>query len=154
MYINNELYKEIIDKTIVQTIDIVFFNDKNEILLLYRNNSPLKWIYYIPWWRRLKNETILESAKRKSLEELWINIKEDKLKFLWIYDDILNDSIYENISTHCSPITYLYNLSKDEEKSINLDGQHSDFKFFSINDSNLHFMVKIRINDIIKLNII
>ncbi len=154
MYINNDLYKEIIDKTIIQTLDIIFINSKKEILLWFRNNPPLKWVYYIPWWRRYKNEAILNSVKRKSKEELWIDIIEDKLKFLWVYDDIFDNSIYENIWTHCSPITFLYNLSNEEEKHIKTDIQHSEFKFFNINDTTLHNMVKIRINDAKNLKLI
>ena len=154
MYINDELYKNIIDKTIIQTLDIIYINSKNKILLGIRNNEPLKWVFYIPWWRRFKNETILESAKRKSKEELNIDIDINKLTFLWVYDDIFYNSIYENIWTHCSPITFIYKLSDVEEKNIKLDSQHNEFKFFDINDKNIHDMVKIRINDIKKLELI
>lgn len=154
MYIENKLYKEIVDKMIIQTLDIMFFNENNQILLWLRNNPPLKWIYYIPWWRRNKNETILESAKRKAKEELWIDIDIKKLIFLWVYDDIFNNSIFENIWTHCSPITYIYRLNKEEEKKIILDFQHSDYKLFDINDKSLHEMVKIRINDLKNLKLI
>lgn len=154
MYIENNLYKDIVDKTIIQTLDVIFLNSENEILLCLRNNEPLKWIYYIPWWRRYKNETIIESAKRKSKEELWLDINENKLIFLWVYDDIFNESIFKDIWTHCSPITYVYFLDKLEEDKINLDTQHNDYRFFNVNDLNIHEMVKIRINDIKILKII
>ena len=154
MYIKNDLYKEIVDKTIIQTLDIVFLNENNKILLWLRNNPPLKWIYYIPWWRRNKNETILESAKRKSKEELWIDIELNKLTFLWVYDVIYEDSMFEWIWSHYSPIVFIYKLSKIEEKNIKNDKQHEDFKFFNINDENLCYMLSEKIADINKLYIL
>lgn len=154
MYIQDGLYKKILEKTIVQTLDIVFLSREMKILLWLRNNSPLKWVYYIPWWRRHKNETIYQSAIRKSKEELGIDIDPSRLVFLWVYDDIFNDSAFDNISTHCSPITFVYKLDQNEEKNLNLDSQHSDFKFFDIDDENIHDMVKIRINDMKKQGIV
>ena len=145
MLIEDKLYKEIVKNIIIQTVDIVFLNSKNQILLWLRENNPLKWVYYLPWWRRNKNERILDSAKRKSKEELWIDISTNKLKFLGVYDDIYNNSMYKNIWTHCSPIIYAYKLSSEEEKNIKNDSQHSEFKFFDLNDESLHKMVKERI---------
>ena len=148
MFINDKLYKEIVKNTIIQTIDIVFLNENNQILLGLRKNNPLKWFYYLPWGRRYKNEKILDSAKRKSKEELWISININKLIFLWVYDDIFDNSIYKNIGTHCSPITYVYKLNKIEKNNIKKDPQHSKFMFFELDDKTLHEMVKLRILDI------
>ena len=153
MYIDNNTYKQIIDYTVIATLDIIFINEDNEILLWKRNNPPLKGEYYILWWRRYKNEKIEDTAKRKSLEELWVNIDINKLKFLWVYDDIFEDSIYQWIWTHCSPITYVYQLSSKELNDITSDSQHSSLAFFNINDTSLHEMVKIRIRDMKKLNL-
>jgi len=154
MFIPEKLYKEIVENTIIQTVDIVFINDKNQILLWLRKNEPLKWIYYLPWWRRFKNEKILDSVKRKVKEELWLNINVNKLIFLWVYDDIFANSIFEWIWAHFSPITYVYKLNKEEENNIKVDSQHEDFKFFDTGDKKLHEMVKIRIEDLRKLNIL
>jgi len=154
MFIEDSLYKEIIENTIIQTVDIVFLNRKNQILLGLRKNNPLEWVYYLPWWRRNKNEKMLDSAKRKSKEELWIDINISKLIFLWVYDDIYNNSIYKNVWTHCSPIIYVYKLSKKEINEIKIDKQHSEFKFFNLDDKDLDKTIKERILDIKKLNIL
>ncbi|MDD2870850.1 MAG: NUDIX domain-containing protein [Candidatus Gracilibacteria bacterium] len=154
MFIKDKLYREIIDKTIIQTIDIVFLNDKNEILLGLRNNNPLKGVYYLPGGRRLKSETILESAKRKAKEEIGINIDTDKLIFLGVYDDIYENSMYKGIGSHYSPIIYIYKLNDIEAKNIKTDLQHNDLKFFNINDKNLCYMLSEKISDIKKLNIL
>lgn len=148
MFIPEKQYRVIIKNTIIETIDIIVLNNKWQILLGCRNNEPMKWVYYIPWWRRYKNELINNSIMRKAKEELWINIKIEKLIFLWIYDDIYDNSMFEWLSSHYSSITYVYILNELEEKTINKDNQHSDLKFFDINDYTLHDMIKIRIKDI------
>jgi len=151
MYINDDLYKDIMSHSIIATVDIIFVNHEWKILLWYRNNKPLQWIYYIPWWRVIKGELILDAAKRKAKEELGFDIDSNKLQFLWVYDDVFHDSKYHWVSTHCVPRTYVYHLSKEEEQSIKAwDNQHEDMKFFAIDDENLHPMVQERVGDMRK----
>jgi len=154
MFIEDNIYKIILQNTIIEAVDVLIINDKWQLLLWLRNNQPLKDIYYIPWWRREKNEKLLDAVKRKMMEELWIDIDLKKLIFLWIYDDIFENSMFENVSSHYSPITYVYHLNELEQNNIRIDAQHSDLKFFDLNDLTLHPMVKIRISDMNKLWII
>lgn len=48
MFIEKELYMNILDCMPIPTVDILFLNSKNELLLGKRNNEPLKNIYYLP----------------------------------------------------------------------------------------------------------
>ena len=146
MFIEKELYKDILRNIPIPTVDILFLNSKNELLLGKRNNEPLLGIYYIPGGRINKWEKLLDAAHRKAKEEVWIDIDITKLRFIWVYDDIFENSAFDNISTHCIPITYSYLLDTDEEWMISLwDAQHSDFRFFSFSDESLHNMVKLRL---------
>lgn len=147
MFIKNDTYKVIIENSIIETVDFIVLNEQNKILLWLRNNEPLKWIYYIPWWRRYKNEKIMDSLKRKFYEELWISINKDKIIFLWIYDDIYPNSMFWGISSHYAPITYVYKLNKNEEKNIKKDMQHDDLRFFDLDDDSIYRAVKLRITD-------
>lgn len=149
MFIPDDVYKIILKNSIIETIDLIVINNRNEILLWLRENNPLKWVYYIPWWRRWKWETINDSIKRKWKDELWLAIDINKLVFLWIYDDIYPSSMFDWIESHCSSITYLYKIDDDEIKLIKMDSkQHSDYKFFSMDDDGLHPDVEKRIQDI------
>ena len=150
MFIEDILYKKILQTSIIPTVDIIFLNKDKKILLWLRKNAPLQWIYYIPWWRREKNEIIVQSAARKSKQELGIDIDTTKLIFLWVYDDIFDDSAFDKISTHCCPVTYVYKLTEKEEKDIVIDTQHQSFRFFSKDDLSLHPMVLMRIKDMEK----
>lgn len=47
--------------------------------------------------------------------------------------------------------TYIYHLDELEQNNIKIDDQHSDLKFFDLDDTMLHHMVKMRISDMSKL---
>ena len=133
----------------IPTVDILFINSNKELLLGKRNNEPLMWVYYIPGGRVNKWERSIDAAQRKAKEELGIDIDILRLQFIWVYDDIFENSAFEGMSTHCIPVTYLYQLDETEESNLFLwDSQHSDLRFFSIDDPSLHDMVKIRLKDI------
>lgn len=154
MFIDTDKYKIIIENTIVECVDLIILNWRWQILLWLRNNEPLKWVYYIPWWRRHKNEIIMSSIKRKAKEELWLDINENKILFLWIYDDIYPNSMFEWISSHYTSITYVYKIDDEIENNIRKDQQHSDLMFFDIWDPKLNDMIKLRIKDMQAKNII
>ncbi len=149
MYIEDKLYKQILDVSVIATVDVVVLDSDNKILLWLRNNKPLKWIYYIPWWRINKNEKILDAAHRKIKEELGIDIDISKLEYLNVYDDIFDESAFDWITSHCLTTTYVYKLSDSEKWNIKIgDKQHWSLKFFDINDPSLHELVKVRIGDL------
>ena len=148
MFIPSDTYKKIIDYMVIPTTDIVFLNKNKEILLWLRNNAPLKWIYYLPGWRIQKWETIIQAAKRKAKEELNIDIDQEKLKFIGVYDDIFNDSAFDNLSTHCLPCTFLYMLSEYEEQNLKPDNQHEHMRFFAYNEESFHPFLKKRLKQI------
>lgn len=149
MFIEKELYKNILDCMPIPTVDILFLNSRWELLLGKRNNEPLFGVYYIPGWRVNKWERSIDAVKRKAHEELGLDIDISKLRFIGVYDDIFENSAFENISTHCIPVTYSYQLSGEEESQLSLwDAQHSDLRFFSLDNPSLHQMVKVRIDDL------
>lgn len=151
MYIEEVLYETILKLSIIVCVDIVFINTCDEVLLWLRNNKPLHSIYYFPWWRRYKNELIYNSLLRKAKEEVWLDVDINRFIFINVYDDIFEDSMFNDVWSHCSSLTYLYQLTPEEEKCIKTDSQHKMYKFFAIDDDNLHEMVKIRMQDVMKL---
>ena len=152
MFIEKSLYMDILRNMPVPTVDILFINSRNQILLGKRNNEPLMGVYYIPGGRVNKWERSLDAARRKSREELGIDIDISRLQFVWVYDDIFPNSAFADISTHCIPVTYMYRLDLDEELILSIwDAQHSDLRFFSLDDLSLHEMIDMRVRDLRKL---
>lgn len=155
MFLDDEIYKKIMDYSIIPTVDVLFIKGNKEILLGLRENKPLKWVYYFPWWRIEKWETIKQAVKRKMEEELWYGVDVNRLIFLNIYDDFFEESIYEWVALQNITITYVYLLEDNEINSFKPnDSQHNEFRFFEINDNSLHDRVKLRIKDLLNLNIL
>ncbi len=141
--------------SIIPAIDVMFINKKQEILLWLRDNKPLKWIYYFPWGRIEKWETIKQAVVRKMDEELWYRIEVNRLMFLNVYDDIFDESIYDGTTLQNITITYVYLLGSNEICNFKPhDPQHDEMKFFSIYDETLHNRVKIRIKDLLNSDIL
>lgn len=82
MFIEDDIYKTILQNIVVETVDILVINTSWQLLLWLRNNQPLQNVYYIPWWRREKNEKLIDAVIRKMREELWIDIDIKKLIFI------------------------------------------------------------------------
>ena len=148
MFIDKEIYKTIVEYSIIPTVDIIFLDTDKRVLLWLRNNEPLKWKYHLPGWRIEKNETILQAAQRKAKEELSITIDIQRLQFVWVYDDIFDNSDFGSFSSHFIPITFSYELSTEEESNIITDEQHDDIKFFAYNDPEIHPFLEKRLQDI------
>ena len=147
-FIEDSLYKEILENTVIAPVDIIFLNEKNEILLGKRTNKPLQGAWYFPWWRIHKWETLKQCAVRKALEETWINIIVPQLRLLGAYDDIFPDSAIEGISTHCVASMFVYRLSVDEISIIKTDAQHDEMRFFTLDDESHHLFLKRRLEEI------
>jgi len=155
MFLNDKLYKEIMEYSIIPTVDVLFVGDKRKILLWLRGNKPLKWVYYFPGGRIEKGETIQQAVIRKMEEELWYVVDVNRLILLNIYDDFFCESIYEWVTLQNITITYVYLLEDNEINSIKPnDSQHDEFMFFEIDDNSLHDKVKLRIKDLLNLNIL
>lgn len=155
MFLNDKLYKDIMEYSIIPTVDVLFIKGKGEILLWLRDNKPLKWVYYFPGGRIEKWETIQQAVLRKMKEELWYLVDVNRLIFLNTYDDFFDESIYEWVTLQNITITYVYLLEDNEINSIKPnDSQHDEFRFFEINDNSLHDRVKLRIKDLLNLNIL
>ena len=148
MFIPEDIYKDIIQHTVVPTADIIFLDANKNVLLWLRNNEPLKWLYHLPGGRIQKNETLLEATKRKAKEEVNIDIDIHKLHFVWVYDDIFNTSIYTWLSAHCLASTFVYPLNQWEQEHISPNNQHNEFSFFAYDDSTLHPFLSKRSQDI------
>lgn len=152
MFIEEPLYRTIIQTMPIPTVDILFFNTKGQILLGKRINEPLAGVYYIPGGRIHRWETLLDAAKRKAKEELSVDINVQKLKLVGIYDDFFHNSAFLD-GTHCIPVTYVYQMTELEEQSISIwDTQHSRIQFFDLDDPTIHHMVTLRIHDVRKLD--
>jgi len=129
---------------------LLFNHNKDEILLLKRINEPAKGKFFTPGGRINKGETILEAASRKMYEELGLKIDPNRLVFGGVVEEAYDNGIFGNIDTHYIDLVYGVVLNDNfEEEKIKLDSQHSEYKWFKLDDPDLHHYVKNKISTIL-----
>lgn len=153
-WINNDLFREIVDNLPICTVDVLFFNKENsKILLFKRNNEPAKGIYFSIGGRLFKNEDFKEGAVRQAKRELRIVINKNKLIFGGVINEICQKSISKNLNTHAVDIYWGYIIEDSDIDKMVLDNQHSEYKWFNVTDNSLHPFMKEKIKNLMpKLN--
>ncbi len=149
MNLPHEDYKKLIEISPICTVDVLFFDkSRSKTLLFKRTNKPYAGEYFSIGGRMLKNEIFEEVAVRQAKRELNLDIDRSKLIFGSVINEIHPDSIFEDTNYHTVNIFFGYIWSESLEKSMQFDSQHTDHKWFKINDPTLHNIVKSKINSL------
>ncbi len=144
-FIPDKVYKDIVAHMPVSTIDIVLLNKTQDKTLLFkRNNEPVKGVYFTIGGRLLKGEPFLHGAVRQARRELGLKIDPKKAFFAGVTQDFHSNSVFENVSYHAVAVFFGYVL-ENENINLKFDKQHSDHKWFSVNDKKLHPHIKERV---------
>ena len=132
------------------TVDVLFLNQQmSKIILFKRNNEPVKGIYYTIGGRLLKDERLLDCAKRQAKREVRITLKNKDLNLGGIQEDIHSNSAFKGATYHAVGVFYYCIVDEDKFKPA-LDDQHAAFKWFEINSKKIHPLIRTRINQICK----
>jgi len=135
--IDNDLYSKILYNVPIVTVDIIIYDKSGtNILLFKRKNEPIKDVYYTIGGRIMKNESLNNASQRKLKEE--IGVTNVNLTYCGVIEEIFPNSMYDKISSHCINFLYKYVLDDYNNVEIKLDCQHSEYKWFSIQDKELH----------------
>lgn len=136
-YLSEELYRQCLDLLPIVTVDVLFFDrDLNKTLLFRRENEPLKGMYYSVGGRIYKNENFLITAIRICKEEAGVILNKADLTFGAVTEEIFHNSIFEDINAHNVNIFFGHIIK--EKMSFVCDDQHSCYKWFKVDDPNLH----------------
>jgi len=93
----------------------------NEVLLVKRNNEPLKGRFFIPGGRIIKGERAYGAARRKIKSEL--GFTPTNLKFIGYYEDVYN---IKGGTVATTSIVFEYEYKGEE---IKLGEESSEWKF-------------------------
>ena len=143
--IKSELYKEILENMPIPTIDVLIFNNSLEKTLLFlRENQPIKGEYYSIGGRLEKGESLLDGAINNFLDETGIKINEKNLYPIGTINEIFEETPFgKNGGIHS--VNYFFAIKVNGDLRIKLDNQHSEHKWFSVGDENLHPYMKEKI---------
>lgn len=129
-------YKKLLEYTPVPTVDFVVVHN-GLFLLGKRKNKPAQGEWWVPGGRIWKGETQMTALKRKLKEET--GMSPATVKFVGVFDAMFPDSMF-GTSTHS--ITLLYLVKPKSIKSLGLDYQHGEFKWFKKIDPKWHPYIK------------
>lgn len=141
-YIPEELFAEFIDKMPQVCVEIIV-ESEDGILIAKRNDNPTTWFW--PGGRLFKGEKLPEAAHRIAQEELniEIEIKDQYGPYEHFWEDC---PVAGSPSRHTVNIVF-HTTPATESFNIDIDDQHSDYRFISEGESDLHEYVRLYIEE-------
>lgn len=148
-----EDYLKVIKHTQLVALDLIIINEKNQVLLGYRNNNPAKNTWFTFGSRIFKEESFDEVCERVSSNELGLNIKLKNCIKNGVYShNYPNNFENDDFGTNYIVFAFEYKCSEKDVgdlDNITGDNQHNIFNWFDIedvinrnNEYNIHDNVK------------
>ncbi len=143
-----ERYRAAMEDLPIVTVDVLFFNPaRTKILLGRRVNEPYAGEFYSFGGRLYKNEEFVEAARRIAREEIGIVLSLADLTFAGVLNEINDSSIFEGVNYHAVDVYFVCTI---EDAVAYLDDQHSEVRWFPLDDASLHKNVRARIDGALK----
>ena len=126
-------------------VEIVVDGPEGGVLLVKRTNRPAQWEWFWPGGRIYRGEELRPAARRVAREELGIQVGVRELlgahSHFWDESSVegLDDRHTVNVVFHVEPVA--------DDPEIELDDQHSDFRFLREPERGLHEYVQAYIDD-------
>ena len=128
MKIPRAQYQRILGSMPLLCVDGVIRNSRNEVLLVKRNNEPMRNRWWVPGGRVLKGETLERAFRRKMREELGVRVGE--LRRVGYFEAVKMP--HPGIATHggrLHAISIIFETRMDATE-VALDSQSSDWGYF------------------------
>lgn len=129
------------------SIDLIIYNENDEVLLGLRTNQPAKDYLFVPGGRILKDEKIKDAFKRITRTELGRELSIENASFKGVYEHIYPKENFfelESIGTHY--IVMGFEIKVNGELKYLPEKQHKGYKWLKISEilekENVHQNVK------------
>lgn len=129
VWIEEELYLKIRDVMPIPTVDAITTH-KGKLLLLLRNNPPVKDVWWVPGGRIMRGESLEEAVVRKLHEETGL---EGRI--------IRKVGVINHIFSEVHIISIFFNVEAEDDK-VQLDEEHRAYKWVSKLPKNSHPYLK------------
>ncbi|VVB74520.1 ADP-ribose pyrophosphatase [uncultured archaeon] len=128
--IPEKLYKQIMENMPIPCVDLAIRRG-NKFLLIKRKNKPVLGKWWMPGGRILKNESLIDAAKRKCVEEC--GVKPVNLTEIGTYVYMGKDAVFEDIKTGIHTISVVFEAELPLGE-IKIDKNHSEFGWFEVSE--------------------
>lgn len=150
-------FQTIIKLTPLISIDFIIYNENGEIMLGKRKNEPAKGYWFTPGGRIFKRETIQTAMVRILLQETGISLNHiHNYQIHNICDHFYENNFYDNTTdTHYLNISINtnYMITNDNINMLNLDQQHSDILWLSVEQLLKHNDVHLNVKNQFKCDL-
>lgn len=141
-YMDATLYSQALSHLPVVTCDVVLTGPGNKTMLLKRKNKPLQGQFYTLGGRMLKRESIAQCAVRQLNRELGLEVAAEEIQYAGVMEEHFTASEFDGVGGHFINSVFVLRLSSTDEQQWTLDRQHSEAKWFDIQDTTLHLYVQ------------
>ena len=128
-------FKSIIRWAPIGSIDLIFLNRANEVLLGFRSNRPARNTWFVPGGRIFKGERIEGAMVRIARNETGIEIRPAQADFVGVFEHFYTNSVFSasrSLPTHYVVIAFKVRFKRDPK--LHPDGQHRELRWFSPGD--------------------
>jgi colanic acid biosynthesis protein WcaH len=131
-------FKRIVKDSVLVALDLLIFNDKGEVLVGLRRNSPAKGRLFMPGGRIYKGENLRSALRRISKSETGVDLSKENGTLYGVYDHLYRDNAFgePGVSTHYVVIACLFNLRSFATGPH--DNQHEALRMMSIQELLAH----------------
>lgn len=131
MPLSREQFADVVRNAVLIAIDLVLINEKNQVLLGYRNNAPAKGSWFVPGASIWKEESLPQALQRIAKRELGLDALPAPVELIGIYDHFHRDSFFDDaIPTHFVVMACRCRIPAD--LVFTPDDQHEALRFFDI----------------------
>ena len=125
-------FKRVVRDSVLVSLDLLVVNDRNEVLLGLRKNSPAKGWLFVPGGRVHKGEGLRDGLHRISTNETGMSLSKEEGALYGIYDHIYPENAFgePGVSTHYVVIACLFHLRSLIPCSR--DDQHEELRMMSV----------------------
>ncbi|ELI3522487.1 GDP-mannose mannosyl hydrolase [Vibrio vulnificus] len=129
MFLNKQLFSQVIESAPLVSIDLVIEDEGGQILLGERLNRPAQGFWFVPGGRILKNEKLEDAFARLTQEELGQEFELSQAKLLGPYTHLYDDNVFGNeFTTHYVAIAYKLIVIRSD-LNLPMDVQHSRYRW-------------------------
>jgi colanic acid biosynthesis protein WcaH len=127
-------FKRVVRDSVLVALDLLIVNEKAEVLVGKRRNSPAKGCLFVPGGRVYKEETLTEALRRISTTETGVDLSQAVSTLYGVYDHLYPDNGFgePGLSTHYAVIACLFENCPPIHCPA--DGQHEGFEAMNITE--------------------
>ena len=125
-------FQNVVRDTVLVAIDLIIFNEQEEVLLGKRNNSPAKGYLFVPGGRVMKGERLEQALERISFAETRISLKKEQVVLFGVYDHIYDENYFEDPSFNTQYIVIACATKLAASDCFDHDEQHDSLNFIPV----------------------